>query len=116
MSDKQLKRRALSLLKRARRWFNSEDRLVKDWANVFEDADGNNVGVDAGIRGACRACIVGGLQIARYRGRYDWAACSRAHAALLRGRRINLVSPHPLATVQRMYDRAIAGLEKELRR
>ena len=109
-TDERIKRQALSLLKKARRWFNSEDRLVKDWTKMAEDADGREVPAYSPF--ACRRCIIGGAYIDDP----DSKIAGRAHQELLAvAPKIDLYERHPLSVVHRIYDRAIARLEKELR-
>lgn len=108
MSDKQIEKGALALLKKARRWFNSKDRLVKNWVHTYETAEGYNTH----RRLACRACIHGAIGIVK--GRSTLAAI-QAHRAL------DSAFPnfdvflrrHTLKGVRSMYDRAIRKLEKE---
>ena len=117
-AQKQIKRRVLTLLKKTRRWFKSEDRLVTDWDHFLEDKEGNRLHYQDGTDDACRACILGGLRIAQ--GRREWGtidalAESRIEAAAYASsRKFDFLKPHRLATVHSIYDRAIRQLEKEL--
>lgn len=106
MTDRQIKRQALSLLKKARRWFNSEDRLVKDWSNFFEYNRKGEI---------CRACVLGGITRL-----HPESIDVQDEASGRLGRAVGYYHDfdrrHTLKQVHRIYDRAIARLEKELAR
>ena len=109
MTEKQIKVKTLALLKRARRWFTTEDRLPLDWRHMAEDRRGHEVAAYSSL--ACRRCIVGGS----YLGNPGKDVASAAHNTLLYAKHgVDLYVPHSLAVVHRIYDRAIRRLEKEL--
>jgi hypothetical protein len=110
MSDLRTMKGALKLLREARAWFTSEDRLPLDWDDTFENRIGNRL---SGHKTACRACILGGLVVA------DNNRGSNEHFlayGLIRGRRdiAWFCRRHPLGVVWALYDRAIAKLEKQI--
>ena len=95
------------ILRKRRRWFRSEDRLVKNWFNTTECDNKGNV---------CRACILGAVDLAYCPPPPDpliypmISPEQRARDLLARaaGKSFRFSSPHKLNVVHRIYDKAIA--------
>lgn len=119
-NEKALKRSALRLLKKARAWFKTEARLVKQWGHEHEARDGSGI---ANPKRACRACIVGAVSVVgtnqdvidiAQEELWKIRRLSFKHPATRLGR--SFTAPHSLHEVRAIYDHTIRRLERELER
>lgn len=91
-----------SRLKRAKRWLNSPDRLVKNWRHIAENARGQST--EASDPQTCRTCAIGAVQRFGFDDVEEEAECVLNSV----GEGFDFFKPHVLAEVHALYDRAIA--------
>jgi hypothetical protein len=114
MADKKTMKGALRLLKKARAWFKSEDRIVKDWHHWYENETGPIW--DASSDEICRACILGSIGRVVGKRWYQYDERESLADRFLRANRHSsyFIRRHSLREVRDVYDAAIKSLEKEI--
>jgi hypothetical protein len=128
------KNKVLALLKQGRVVLASQDKLVRNWANVLENGEGNQVREPLEIDGDfalldengvdirtiepkhCKACIIGGIDLAFPKSRrYNLEERSEAQEVLIQAEHElyarGIGVPHDIGEVHAIYDTAIAYVE-----
>ena len=120
--DKKQQTRVRRLIKRGKEILSDQDRLVKDWNNLLEFADGTVQRWESGEisrnqANHCRACVLGGVWVA-YAGSKFYDEEDRSEAATMLSRAIRkqkkneVTDKRTIREVQAVYNMALADLEK----
>lgn len=101
---------AVAFLVKVKAWLNSEDRLVKNWANTWENSAGDRR-AEPGL--ACRACAFGAPNMVAQPKERIVDIAYRALDDAAEAMHFKRCKPNTLRGVHRLYYRAIASLKRE---